>query len=326
MLTQKTAPVYPDAARDARIEGDVQLKVRIGADGHVLSAEPLDGSPVLAAAAQEAVMRYAYRPVLLNGNLVEVDTTVTVPFRLDGAVAQAYPQVVQRIDVPNSAANSGTTAPVLLFKKEPEYSEEARKAKYQGTVTLYVIIGVDGRVRESRVMRSLGLGLDEKAIEAVNQWKFKPAYSNGQPVEAPSTIEVQFRLLDTGNPVFVSGSPALQSEVNSSSTTFTTRAVSPAPEYSVPPPPGLRPAVLIFKKEPEYTAEARAAKYQGTVVLSVTIGADGIVSAAKVLRSLGMGLDEKAIEAVRQWRFRPATQDGNPIEMVATVEVNFRPL
>jgi TonB family protein len=89
----------------------------------------------------------------------------------------------------------GVTAPVLLHKVEPEYSEEARKAKYSGTVLLYIEVTPDGRASNIRVQRSLGLGLDEKAIEAVKQWKFKPGYKNGQPVTVAATIEVNFRLL-----------------------------------------------------------------------------------------------------------------------------------
>src|SRR3982751_3605052 len=70
----------------------------------------------------------------------------------------------------------GVTAPALLFKKEPEYSEEARKAKYQGTVLLYIEVDPSGKATNMKVVRSLGLGLDEKAMEAVRQWKFKPGY------------------------------------------------------------------------------------------------------------------------------------------------------
>ena len=89
----------------------------------------------------------------------------------------------------------GVTAPSLLHKVEPEYSEEARKAKYQGTVLLYVEVDTAGRAANIRVARSLGLGLDEKAIEAVKQWKFKPGYKDGKPVTVAATIEVNFRLL-----------------------------------------------------------------------------------------------------------------------------------
>src|ERR1039458_6338295 len=90
---------------------------------------------------------------------------------------------------------NGVTAPVLLYKKEPEYSEEARKAKYQGTVVLYVQVDPSGKAINMKVLRSLGLGLDEKAMEAVKQWKFKPGYKDGKPVTVEAQIEVNFRLL-----------------------------------------------------------------------------------------------------------------------------------
>lgn len=89
----------------------------------------------------------------------------------------------------------GVSAPVLVYKKEPEYSEEARKAKYQGTVTLYVEVDTSGKATNIRVLHSLGLGLDEKAIEAVKQWKFRPGMKDGKPVPVAASIEVNFRLL-----------------------------------------------------------------------------------------------------------------------------------
>jgi periplasmic protein TonB len=89
----------------------------------------------------------------------------------------------------------GVTAPQLLYKVEPEYSEEARKAKYQGTVVLNVIVDASGKAVEPKIVHSLGLGLDEKAIEAVKKWKFKPGYKDGKPVAVIAQIEVNFRLL-----------------------------------------------------------------------------------------------------------------------------------
>jgi TonB family protein len=89
----------------------------------------------------------------------------------------------------------GVTAPALVFKKEPEYSEVARAAKYQGTVTLYVEVGPDGFAHNMRVLKSLGLGLDEKAMDAVSQWQFRPGMKAGVPVTVAASIEVNFRLL-----------------------------------------------------------------------------------------------------------------------------------
>jgi len=88
----------------------------------------------------------------------------------------------------------GVSAPRVLYSPDPEYSEEARKAKYQGTVVLWVVVGPDGRPRDIRVQRSLGLGLDEKAMEAVRTWKFDPARKDGQPVAVQINVEVNFRL------------------------------------------------------------------------------------------------------------------------------------
>ena len=85
--------------------------------------------------------------------------------------------------------------PALLYKQEPEYSEEARKAKFQGVVILQILVDAKGDAVNPRVMNSLGLGLDEKAIEAVRQWKFSPVYKDGKPVAVPVTVSVFFRLL-----------------------------------------------------------------------------------------------------------------------------------
>lgn len=89
----------------------------------------------------------------------------------------------------------GVSAPSVLFKVEPEYSEEARKAKFQGTVVLAIIVDPSGKARDIRVLRPLGLGLDEKAIEAVMKWRFKPGYKDGAAVPVQATVEVNFRLL-----------------------------------------------------------------------------------------------------------------------------------
>jgi TonB family protein len=88
----------------------------------------------------------------------------------------------------------GVSAPVSIYKVQPQYTAEARAAHYQGTVVLYVEIGPDGMASNIKVQRSLGLGLDEKAVECVKQWKFKPGQKGGKPVPVAATIEVNFRL------------------------------------------------------------------------------------------------------------------------------------
>jgi len=85
-------------------------------------------------------------------------------------------------------------APAWARAKAAALVEEARKAKYQGTCTLGLIVGTDGRPSNIRVLSSLGMGLDEKAIEAVKNWKFEPAMKDGHPVRVEIAVEVDFHL------------------------------------------------------------------------------------------------------------------------------------
>ncbi len=88
----------------------------------------------------------------------------------------------------------GVTTPVLISDVKPEYSEEARKARYQGTVILDTTVMPDGSVRVNRITRAIGYGLDEKAIAAVLKWKFRPGRKNNQPVPVALFVEVNFNL------------------------------------------------------------------------------------------------------------------------------------
>jgi protein TonB len=92
------------------------------------------------------------------------------------------------------SVGGGVSAPIPIYKPEPAYSEEARKAKFQGTVVLWIVVDAAGQVTDVRVVKPLGLGLDEKATEAVRTWKFKPALRNGTPVPVRVSVEVSFRL------------------------------------------------------------------------------------------------------------------------------------
>jgi TonB family protein len=177
----------------------------------------------------------------------------------------------------------GVGSPKLLFKVEPEYSEEARRARYQGTVVLYAEVDTEGNPRNIRVLRSLGLGLDEKAMQAVALWRFKPGWKDGHPVTVAVTVEVNFRLLDRPKP---------------------------AP-------------MAVHKVLPEYSKEARMARLEGSVLLGAEVGADGKAKKIKVLRGLGMGLDEQAIKALKKWRFVPVIENGQPVTVATSVEVKF---
>ena len=88
----------------------------------------------------------------------------------------------------------GVSAPIRTYTPEPEYSLEARKAKFQGTGVLYLVIDSSGSTRDLQIVRPLGMGLDEKAVEAVSTWKFDAAKKDGKPVAVGVDVEVSFRL------------------------------------------------------------------------------------------------------------------------------------
>jgi len=92
------------------------------------------------------------------------------------------------------AGRKGVTLPEAIYSPEPSFSDEARKAKFQGIVMLMVVVAKDGRVYNIRLRQSLGMGLDEKAIEAVRNWRFRPATLNGQPVATEIAVQVDFHL------------------------------------------------------------------------------------------------------------------------------------
>ena len=85
--------------------------------------------------------------------------------------------------------------PSCFYMPNPPYSEEARKAKWQGSVLLSLIVDEMGKAVNIKVARSLGLGLDEKAIQAVEKWRFKPGMKDGKAVPVIASVEVSFRLL-----------------------------------------------------------------------------------------------------------------------------------
>jgi protein TonB len=88
----------------------------------------------------------------------------------------------------------GISSPIPIYTVEPEFSEEARKAKVAGNVLVNLWVGTDGLPSHVHVIRGVGMGLDEKAVEAVKQYRFKPAMENGKPVLVELNIEVNFQI------------------------------------------------------------------------------------------------------------------------------------
>jgi bla regulator protein blaR1 len=202
------------------------------------------------------------------------------------------------------ALDENTTPPSPIYEPQPPYTEEARRQHIEGTVTLTIVVGPDGSVKDAQLKSKPLAGLEKNALEVVRTWRFRPAMRDGKPVAVQVTVEVSFRLFDHGNGVFV-----------------------PPKGYTFPPQPqeGVIPPKPIYTPDPEYTANARRAKLEGTVTVEVTIDKKGrVTQAEEVGPKLGMGLDKQAIKAARKWKFDPATRDGKPIVDTGRITLTFK--
>jgi TonB family protein len=182
VLTTPVLRQYTRPADSACSSGmAVSLQFPVGADGAPGDVQILAGE---GDAAQAAVRSWRFDPARRNG-----DPTATTA------------EVLLKCGVPpDDGAESyrvggGVTAPRLLLKVEPTYSEQARLARFQGTVVLYCEIGPYGYAEHMRVNRPTGLGLDVQALDAVRQWNFAPGMRGGSAVRVAANIEVNFRLL-----------------------------------------------------------------------------------------------------------------------------------
>jgi len=194
--------VYPPIALAAHVQGAVVLHAVISKTGTVKNLAVISGPNMLRAAAMEAVRGWQYKPYVLGGEPTEVDTTVTVNFAMNATQVSIQPEAAE------SQAAAGTPslpfevkhvggdvlAPQLIYSVQPEYTEEARVAKLAGNVVVGLIVDPNGRPINVHVVRGVGTGLDEKAVEAVKQYKFKPAMENGVPVAVNLNVEVNFKM------------------------------------------------------------------------------------------------------------------------------------
>jgi len=210
---------------------------------------------------------------------------------------------------------NGVSAPVVVKDVKPQYTADALRAGVQGTVTLDCVVQPDGTVAKVRVTKGLDPGLDQEAIKAVRQWRFKAGRKDGKPVAVRVALEMTFTLRDTparpmfpGRPLAVSGAGGAGQ-------------LEAGPVYE--PGAGVSAPVVVKEVRPRYTSDAKEARIQGVVALECVVGTDGSISDVKVTRSLDAGLDREAIRAVKQWRFEPGTKNGKAVPVRVALEMTF---
>ena len=180
----------------------------------------------------------------------------------------------------------------------PSYTDEARDLGIEGTVTVEAEFDTQGNFEVLRIVKGLGFGLDERALEALAGWRFVPAQRNGALVGAVAQIDIGFNLQREQTRLLREGAFRIGEGV------------------SVP--------TIVSRIDPTYSQQAREERLQGTVALEAVVLEDGSARVVSLIRGLGLGLDENAVQALERWTFEPSMKDGKAVKIALTIEVNFR--
>lgn len=228
----------------------------------------------------------------------------------DQQLVQIFGLVWTRAENRRAQRASVVTDAEIVQKNEPAYSEEARIAGLEGRVELFGVVGEDGLMREPRVVRPLGLGLDEKAVDAVKQWRFRPRRDTSRPIAEARLVWVDFRL------------PEKQSRWHLINVEFHPSTGITRPLFAkVSYPLGTGISVSAIDEGRIIGAVGR----QATATLSFDIDERGTPVRFDV-RNASLELwGNEAIALVREWQFRPGMKNGIPVAVPATVELAWGP-
>ena len=225
--------------------------------------------------------------------------------------------VPQRVRV-----SSGVMQSLLEKKVQPEYPSDAKHI--QGTVVLKAIIDTEGNISNLQLISGHPM-LAPAAIEAVKQWKYKPYLLNSEPVEVETNVTVNFTLSDKPPAEgVVSDAPGGVPPEEKGGVVPETPAdaTHPAVPQRVRVSSGVSQRLLVHKVPPQYPSDAKDQHIQGVVLMKVNIDKEGNVSNIQLI-SGHPSLAPAAIEAVKQWKYKPFLLNGTPLEVETQVQVNF---
>lgn len=191
------------------------------------------------------------------------------------------------------------------------YPEVAKNAGVSGRVIVQFIVDKDGNVVDPEVVRGVGSGLDEAALEAVRKAEFKPGMQRGEPVRVKMSLPVTFKLDGSANR---KPGDASNAEVD---------AVTPA-AANVDKMPELVGGLAALQQDLKYPELAKRAGVEGRVIVEFVVTKEGTTRDARIVRGLGSGLDEEALRVVRTARFTPALQGDNAVPMKLSLPFTFR--
>ena len=285
----------------------------------------------------------------------ELQTSATgfEPFQIHSVSVEANQEVNLNILTVAAALGSGNKPPKpvvvpdmpamakpdqgakIVHQVPPVYPPNAKSAGIQGLVLLDAVIDTDGSPKSLRVVSSgIDPDLARAAVDAVKQWHWQPAISNGAPVESETSVTVNFRTVTGGVRGGVEAARPLQQVPDMTPPeahvgTGIGIGIGGGVSADTPPPAqrirvggNIQQTMLVSQVKPIYPQEAKDARIQGVVVLEATIAKEGNVQQIKVV-SGNPALQQAAIDAVSQWKYKPTLLNGQPVEVVTTITVNF---
>ena len=259
------------------------------------------------------------------------------------ASASSAPPDAQPAKVKTYTAGPGVTAPELLPLNLPPMPDEKCKKKDEvnGKVELFLLVDTTGKPFDIMFINALGSELDDFALKIAAVDRFKPGTFQGVPAVVAQSVEVGLEACtiekkdDTGKKTIwlqltsqptqkfkdISNPPELDLlQLAESSTKGLSSGNHPAYEVGG----DVKPPVVVYQPEAEFSDQARRNKYQGRVLIALIVDVKGMPQNVHVVRHLGYGLDEKAVEAVHKYRFKPAMKNGVPVPVMLAVEINFQ--
>ena len=306
VVTHSVEPVYPDAAQKAGLTGSVFMKFKVNVDGSVSHINVMKGKAIFHEAAINAISQYRFHPAKHEGELVPVWMTIPIRFKLSNPNAVPPPdssdagadKVLPFWDVDVKPVNLNSHA------VRPNYPDSAKEAGLTGNVFLKFKINVDGSVSDVQVMKGDEV-FRQSAIGAVRQFRFNPAELDGKPVPVWMTQRIAFAL------------PENQDEAATDSSGIDGNEVFEISEVHVMPV-HLNPNDV----RPDYPGVARKAGLTGRVKLKFKVNVNGSVSDVHVLEGDEI-FRNPAIDAVTQFRYKPAERDGNTVPVWITLPFKF---
>jgi protein TonB len=371
LLTEKTSVSYPDAARNAGIQGIVVLKVTVGETGEVKNVTVDSGDPLLAQAAVDAVKQWKYKPYTVDGSPVQMETLVTLNFHfsapehvtpplgsfMNGTYRNEFfdinyplshdwvretgivqkrlsetgrppgsyvllaavhiPQKTDTFEIDSSfvlsvveRANRNCEQYVQAIANE---LQSQKVAQQKGATARFAVPGhdyyrADFEFREPPTYRAL---VCTQTRDHILQWNIVAKSKGG--------VETAFSTLSS---IGATNSQTVATENATTDSALQPGAPSKAKPTRVRVAQGITTTLLIKKVQPVYPPQARFAHIQGSVILSAVIDKNGDVGDLELLEG-PMGLAVSAVIAVRQWKYRPYLLNGEPVEVLTQITVNY---